>query len=73
MNNDHGTLRIIVVESDFGAAANVGGPVQVTRSTFDVPCSGALSDCLKRYADDKWVRVWIEGVEFQPAETPNAE
>lgn len=32
-------LRIICVENDYGAAANIGGPVDISHKTFDVECA----------------------------------
>jgi hypothetical protein len=60
------TLRIICVEVDAGAAANVGGPVHIRRHTFDVPCTEALTNYLN--AVNQWVDRSIEGVEVITAE-----
>lgn len=61
-------LRIICVEADTGAAANVGGPVHVRRHTFDVPCTKELESYLK--AANQWVDRSIEGVEIILAPPP---
>ena len=54
-------LRILCTETDFGLAANVGGPVNVNHKTFDLPCSPELEAWL---ADvDKWRARTIHGVE----------
>ena len=29
-------IRIVVIESDYGAAANIGGPVETTPHTFEI-------------------------------------
>lgn len=64
-------LRIIVVETDYGVAANIGGPVQVSRRTFDIPCPADFTAYLTGLSPDerKWATRFIEGIEFRE-ETP---
>ena len=55
-------LRIICVDSDHGAAANIGGPVDTKHKTFEVDCPADLAAFLD---DERSYRVrFIEAVEF---------
>jgi hypothetical protein len=57
------SVRIICVSTDHGAAVNVGGPTEVKRKTFDLPCTPELSAWLESKVGTYESR-WIEGVEF---------
>ena len=59
-------LRIICTETEWGIAANVGGPVHVTPKTFLVECpdSCGLGAYLKEAIGDKWRSRAITAVEI---------
>ena len=62
-------LRIICVQSDCAAAANVGGPVEVSHKTFDIECDAA-EEWLKEVRQASYVNRSVAGVEVLP-ETPH--
>ncbi len=45
-------LRVVVQNTDYGVAGNIGGPVENTIKSFEVACP-ALEAYLKKYEDDK--------------------
>lgn len=62
-------IRVICNETDFGVAANVGGPVQTSHRTFDIECSESLASYLS--LQDKWKSRTIIGVEIIDAKLAN--
>lgn len=63
------TIRIIAVEHNYGAAANVGGPSHVTHKTFDVEAP-ELEAFLKPRPGDSYSERSVVGVEVLKEQTP---
>lgn len=68
-------MRIICVETESGAAANIGGPVHVSYHTFDVLDGG---EAVERWLNEPIEKGWrysdrsIVGVEYERATKPDA-
>lgn len=54
-------LRIVCVETEYGRAANIGGPVAVAYKTFDLDAPPELATWLS--GAGKWLDRGIRGVE----------
>ena len=61
-------LRIIIQTSDYGTAANVGGPVLTKFKTFDVPAPDELVEFMEKN-QGKWNYAHIHGAELLDKES----
>jgi len=64
-------LRLIFRETDIGAAANIGGPVNVKHETFDVDLPHVES-WLRKYEGNQWTTRELVGVAIVSAAEPQA-
>ncbi len=56
-------IRIVCIENDFGAAANAGGPAEISHKTFDCECQ-KLEEWLKKAQDLTYCNRSIVGCEI---------
>ena len=54
-------IRVLCVENDIGAAANVGGPAEVRGKTFDIAAPQLEAWLTDR--DDKWIKRSVSAIE----------
>ena len=62
-------IRVIVRSADRGAAANVGGPVDVEYRTFDIEVP-ELESFLHQPKKENWTYTFREVIGVEVAETP---
>lgn len=61
-------LRIIIQTSDYGTAANIGGPVITEFKTFDVPAPDELVEFMEKNRV-KWRYAHFHGAELLDKES----
>lgn len=61
-------MKLIVITADFGAAANVGGPVARTARSFELPKE--IAEYIERQSKETVYRIIDAVLEFDQEEPP---